>query len=168
MALLSYSLKFILLSVSGIPGAKTVLFNLKKCKNVIKYKIAVAMATGMKIKRIYAFLFITRQKLKTGKVSGKSIFFFSISSRFWRLQRMTLKLCVQFMFTTLCTQTNVWITKHLNTVELFQVQNIYVCMHLMNSTYLILYATAVGYQITKIKTKEIKKDYHSVGAYESQ
>ena len=35
---------------------------------------------GVDPKKKNAFLFITRQKLKTGKVSGKSIF--SISSRF--------------------------------------------------------------------------------------
>ena len=34
------------------------------------------MATMAKINELHAFLFITRQKLKTGKVSGKSIFFF--------------------------------------------------------------------------------------------
>ena len=65
------------------------IIQLEKCKNMLKIEIAVAMTTGVKSKKIYAFLCITQQKLKTGKVSGKYIF--SVSSRFWRLQRMTLK-----------------------------------------------------------------------------
>ena len=59
---------------SCIPGAKTVLFNLKKMQKYAKFENRGCHDNGGVDKKIYAFLFITRQKLKTCKVSGKSIF----------------------------------------------------------------------------------------------
>ena len=63
---------YFLCNVSGIPGAKTVLFNLKKCKNMLKIENRCCHGNGC-VESNNIFLFITRQKLKTGKVSGKSI-----------------------------------------------------------------------------------------------
>ena len=64
---------YYLCNVSVIPGAKTI-FQLAKSKNMLKIENCCCHGNGGEDKKIYAFLFITRQKLKAGKVSGKSIF----------------------------------------------------------------------------------------------
>ena len=65
------------------------------------------MATVAKINELHAFLFVTRQKLKTGKVSRKSIFFYfqTIMEGVSWLQRMTLKKHL-FVLTTVYLMTN--------------------------------------------------------------